>query len=200
MISAAGSGRSRSSRPSPRRASAILVAYLMLFGLDRVWDTPGWLRVGLFAGGGGGCAICPFFLHRWVWRHRRLEQLARLLAAEHPRIGDQLLGIIELAQQRIRAGAVARAVRGGDPGSRRATPSRCDFQRRRAASPASALAGAGRRAAGGRDRAAGALPGRGRECLAAVPRSLGSTPALHVHARSRSCPTAWSWPTASRSR
>ena len=32
----------------------ILAAYLLLFSLDRVWDTPGWLRTGLFVGGGGG--------------------------------------------------------------------------------------------------------------------------------------------------
>jgi hypothetical protein len=75
----------------------ILVAYLILFGLDRVWDTPGVLRAALFLGAAAACAIIPIFLHRWVWRHRRLEQLARLLARKHPRIGDQLLGIIELA-------------------------------------------------------------------------------------------------------
>ena len=61
-----------------------------------MWDTPGWLRVGLFVAAAAACANIPFFLHRWVWRHRRLEQLARLLARKHPRVGDQLLGIIEL--------------------------------------------------------------------------------------------------------
>ncbi len=75
----------------------VLVAYLVLFGLDRLWDTPGPLRVALFVAAAAGCAYVPFFLHRWVWRHRRLEQLARLLARKHPRVGDQLLGIIELA-------------------------------------------------------------------------------------------------------
>ena len=44
------------------------------------------------------CANIPWALHRWVWRHRRLEQLARLLARKHPRVGDQLLGIIELVR------------------------------------------------------------------------------------------------------
>ena len=43
-----------------------------------------------------GCAIVPLQLHRWIWRQRRLEQLARLLTAKLPRLGDQLLGIIEL--------------------------------------------------------------------------------------------------------
>src|SRR5262249_41627945 len=36
-------------------------------------------------------------LHRWIWRQRRLEQLARLVARTFPSVGDQLLGIIELA-------------------------------------------------------------------------------------------------------
>ena len=79
-------------------AFGILVAYLLLFGLDRVWDTPGWLRVGLFCAAAVACANIPWALHRWVWRHRRLEQLARLLARKHPRVGDQLLGIIELVR------------------------------------------------------------------------------------------------------
>src|SRR5262249_31761335 len=37
-------------------------------------------------------------LHRWVWCHRRMEQLALLLSRKHPQVGDQLLGIIELAR------------------------------------------------------------------------------------------------------
>jgi hypothetical protein len=76
----------------------ILVAYLLVFCLDRLWDTPTWLRGGLFVTAAVACASIPWALHRWVWRHRRLEQLARLLARQHPRVGDQLLGIIELAR------------------------------------------------------------------------------------------------------
>jgi hypothetical protein len=76
----------------------ILAAYLLMFGLDRAWDTPASLRVALFMTAAVACAVIPWALHRWVWRHRRLEQLARLLARKHPRVGDQLLGIIELAR------------------------------------------------------------------------------------------------------
>ncbi len=79
-------------------AFGILAAYLVLFGLDRVWDTPGWLRTALFVVAAVACANIPLALHRWVWRHRRLEQLARLLSRTHPRVGDQLLGIIELVR------------------------------------------------------------------------------------------------------
>ena len=79
-------------------AFGVLVAYLALFCLDRAWDTPGWLRLGLFVTAAAACANIPWALHRWVWRHRRLEQLARLLSRQHPRVGDQLLGIIELVR------------------------------------------------------------------------------------------------------
>src|SRR5262249_30749360 len=44
-----------------------------------------------------GCMIAPYYVHRWIWRQRHLEQLARLLSRKLPRIGDQLLGVIELA-------------------------------------------------------------------------------------------------------
>ena len=37
-------------------------------------------------------------LYRWVWRNRRLEQLATLLSRKHPHVGDQLLGVIELVR------------------------------------------------------------------------------------------------------
>src|SRR5436305_11596493 len=77
-------------------AFGVLVAYLVTFLLDRVWDTPADVRLGIFATALVGCTLVPLALHRWIWRHRRLEQLARLLSRTHPSIGDQLLGIIEL--------------------------------------------------------------------------------------------------------
>jgi hypothetical protein len=74
----------------------VLLAYLATFVLDRLWDTPADVRLGVFAVAVAVCALVPLALHRWVWRHRRLEQLARLLGRAYPSIGDQLLGIIEL--------------------------------------------------------------------------------------------------------
>ncbi len=78
-------------------AFSLLVGYLVLFCVDRLWDTPVWLRAVLFMAALLGCVNLPVALHRWVWRHRRLEQLARLLSRKHPSVGDQLLGIIELS-------------------------------------------------------------------------------------------------------
>ena len=77
-------------------AFGVLAAYLAMFFLDRVWDTPSSVRLGIFASALVACALVPLALHRWIWRQRRLEQLARLLSRTHPSIGDQLLGIIEL--------------------------------------------------------------------------------------------------------
>jgi hypothetical protein len=76
----------------------VVVAFLLLFGLDRVWETPVWARYALFAAAIVSCAVIPLAAHRWIWRNRRLEQLARLLTRKHPGVGDQLLGIIELVR------------------------------------------------------------------------------------------------------
>jgi hypothetical protein len=77
-------------------AFSVVAAFLLMFILDRLWDTPGLPRAGLFALVLAGCAVVPLTLHRWVWRNRRPDQLARLLARKHPQMGDQLLGVIEL--------------------------------------------------------------------------------------------------------
>lgn len=76
----------------------VLLAFLATFLLDRVWDTPASVRLGLFAVAMLSCAIVPLTLHRWVWRQRKIEQLAILLTRTYPSIGDQLLGIIELVR------------------------------------------------------------------------------------------------------
>ncbi|HEY2841376.1 MAG TPA: hypothetical protein VGJ26_19620, partial [Pirellulales bacterium] len=75
----------------------VLAAFLLLFAVDRAFDTPDSVRYVLF----GACvlafAVIPVAMHRWIWKQRQLEQLARLLARRYPHFGDELLGIIELA-------------------------------------------------------------------------------------------------------
>ncbi|MES1213487.1 MAG: hypothetical protein ABUL64_02780, partial [Singulisphaera sp.] len=79
-------------------AFGVLVSYLTLFLVDRVVDTPEWVRLATFAVAVAACALVPVYLHRWIWRQRQLQQLARLLSRRYPSLGDQLLGVIELVQ------------------------------------------------------------------------------------------------------
>jgi len=76
----------------------VTLAYLCLFLIDRVFDTPPALRLAIFLAVVVSCATVPVALHRWVWRRRQFEQLARLLSHRYPSIGDQMLGIIELVR------------------------------------------------------------------------------------------------------
>lgn len=77
------------------------ISYVLVFSLDRVFDTPASLRIGLLVGGFLIPAlVIPVLWHRWVWRQRTLEDAARYLRRHHPRLGDELLGIVELAHRR----------------------------------------------------------------------------------------------------
>ncbi len=79
-------------------AFGLFVASLLMFALDRFWDTPASARTALFVAALAGCTYAVFALHRWVWQRRKPDQLARLLTRTHPRLGDQLLGVIELVR------------------------------------------------------------------------------------------------------
>lgn len=79
----------------------LLVSFLLVLLLDRVWSTPAWVRLLILIGGVSLFAVfAPFWLHRWVWGQRRDAQLARLIARRYPGLGDRLLGVIELQEQR----------------------------------------------------------------------------------------------------
>lgn len=78
----------------------LIFSFLLVYGLDRFWPTPGIVRLGiLLAGSSLFTVFAPFWLHRWVWRHRREAELARLIARRFPGLGDRLLGVIELQRQ-----------------------------------------------------------------------------------------------------
>lgn len=78
----------------------LLLSFLLVYGLDRVLPTPGWVRLVVLLGGMSLFAgFAPYWLHRWVWRQRREEQIARLIARRFPGLGDRLLGVIELQDQ-----------------------------------------------------------------------------------------------------
>ena len=91
-------------------AFGIVLSYVLVFALDRVMETPVWLRASLLIAGALTLGLgLPLKWHRWVWRQRRLEDAARLLKRTFPRLGDQLLGIVELAH--MEAGSAGRSER-----------------------------------------------------------------------------------------
>lgn len=77
----------------------LALSFLVVFALDRLMETPSWLRLTILIAGAATLGLgLPLKWHRWVWRQRRLEDAARLLRRTFPRLGDQLLGIVELAR------------------------------------------------------------------------------------------------------
>ena len=76
----------------------VLVGYLLLFTIDRLAETPVGVRYALLTVAVVASAAVPVAFHRWIWRHRGLDQVARLVSRRFPGIGDQLLGIIELVR------------------------------------------------------------------------------------------------------
>lgn len=78
----------------------LLVSFLLVYVLDRFWQTPGVVRLGILVAGISLFTVfAPYWLHRWVWKQRRESQLARLIARRYPGLGDRLLGVIELQSQ-----------------------------------------------------------------------------------------------------
>lgn len=78
-------------------ASGVLLGFLLVFLADRFFDSPPALRGLLLIAALVACAAIPLAFRRWVWRRRTPDQLARLLARTHPRIGEPLLSAIQLA-------------------------------------------------------------------------------------------------------
>lgn len=76
------------------------LSWLLVFILDRLGETPAAWRTALLVAGAAVPGLgLPLLWHRWVWRQRRLEDIARLVRRAFPRLGDQLLGIVELARE-----------------------------------------------------------------------------------------------------
>ena len=77
----------------------LVISYFVVFGLDRLVDTPALLRGGILAVGMVGMVILfPIKYHNWVWRHRRLDGVAKLLRHKFPRLSNHVLAIVELAR------------------------------------------------------------------------------------------------------
>jgi len=78
---------------------ALLVMYLILFGLDRVFDTPAVLRHALALGGAVLTGLFLFtWMRHWVFARRTPRDMAKLVQRRHRVLGDRLLGVVELAE------------------------------------------------------------------------------------------------------
>ena len=77
----------------------LLISYLLVFSLDRIIDTPAILRgLILIIGSLGVGLFLPMVCHQWIWKTRHMEQVAKIVRRKFPSLGDQLLGVIELAK------------------------------------------------------------------------------------------------------
>jgi hypothetical protein len=80
--------------------AGLAASLLALFISDRIWDTPPVLRL-VFPLLGLAVVIASFcrWAQRWLWHRRSLKDLANLVQKKYRRLGDRLLGIVELAQE-----------------------------------------------------------------------------------------------------
>ena len=82
-------------------AASLLFSWLAVFISDRLWETSVWLRVFIFLCGlGGTVAAMLGWARHWVWGRRDMQALAALVQKKYRRLGDRLLGIVELANER----------------------------------------------------------------------------------------------------
>jgi hypothetical protein len=78
----------------------LLISFLVVFILERFFPLPPLARLGILLAGTSLAAVfAPYWVRRWVYGHRREEQLARLISKKFPKLGDRLLGIVELQDQ-----------------------------------------------------------------------------------------------------
>ena len=78
----------------------LAMSYIAVFVVDRFVDTPALVRMLILVAGSLGFGLFfPLKCHRWVWGTRRMEQVATLLKHKFPALGDQMLGVVELARE-----------------------------------------------------------------------------------------------------
>ncbi len=75
------------------------LSYLFVFAFDRLGDTPAFIRLLLMLVAAGAWAGAVYWwLRHWLFRRRDHRDLARLIQRHIPRLGDRLLGAVELAE------------------------------------------------------------------------------------------------------
>ena len=77
------------------------LSFAALYLSDRIWDTPVTLRLILFVTGLAPFIIFIYYTVHHVFRERRdFKNLSILVQKHHQKLGDSLLGVIELAENR----------------------------------------------------------------------------------------------------
>lgn len=76
-----------------------LLMYVLLLGMDRLFDTPKFLRAALLT---TGTSVAAVFARRWgrnwLWKRRSANQLTVLLGGHFRSLGDRLQGVLELVE------------------------------------------------------------------------------------------------------
>ena len=84
-----------------RIAASLVFSLLLVFISDRLWETPVQVRELIFLCGLGGAIAGGLIWERhWLWHRRDLRALAALVQLKYRRLGDRLLGIVELANEK----------------------------------------------------------------------------------------------------
>src|SRR5512138_217463 len=80
--------------------SGLIISFILLFISDRFWDTPRWLRLTATL---TGAAVVAYFLltwfRLWIWKRRDYRALSGIVQRHYRRLGDRLLGIVELSDE-----------------------------------------------------------------------------------------------------
>ncbi len=77
------------------------VSFLALYISDRVWDTPAALRLAFFLAGFSPYIIFIYYTVHHIFRERRdFKNLSILVQKHHQKLGDSLLGVIELSENK----------------------------------------------------------------------------------------------------
>lgn len=83
---------------------ALSASYLVLFFADRFWNSPVWFRSLSFLAGLAVLVFAAFrWIKNWVLKRRDLRALANLVQDKFRRLGDRLLGIVELSAEQQHA-------------------------------------------------------------------------------------------------
>ena len=90
----------------------LIIAWAIAFASDRFWDTPIRFRsvlLGATVIGMLGCAVA--WLRNWRWDRRDERALSRIIQMTQRRLGDRLLGAVELADGDLKQGLMSPALR-----------------------------------------------------------------------------------------